>query len=119
MGRPRSRIMLVPSLAAALAGAACVIHVSDTGRTGISFFGEDSNLSEHARREERHELHLDAGQKLTLEGSWGDVRVYANDSAEPQLRATLEALGRSQEEAEAVLDRYRVEITETSEGVRA
>jgi DUF4097 and DUF4098 domain-containing protein YvlB len=119
MSRPRSRVPLASSLVAALFSAACIIHVSDDGHAGISFFGEGSGLSEQARREESHELHLAAGQKLTLEGSWGDVRVYANDSDTPELRATLDARGRSHEEAQAVLDRYHVEITETSDGVSA
>lgn len=66
------------------------------------------SFEHRAEREESHALALTPGQTLELSTSYGSIEVHAVDGAAPSLRARVHASGRTREEAEAVLARYRV-----------
>jgi len=71
--------------------------------------GFDLDLDHPAEREETHALQLAAGETLDLASGFGSIRVSVGEGA-PELVARLHASGRTSAEAEAVLERYRLEL---------
>lgn len=103
-------------LAALVLASGCNFQL---GRTVTSSF--TLVLDQKAEREEVVALELGPEDVLGLSTEYGRIEVVAvaADDARagrPELRAKLEASGRTKEEAQAVLDRFRVEVVQGPEG---
>lgn len=101
------------ALPLALAAAACRIELP-----GSFVSGSEVRLREEASREEVRALELAPGDVLELATSFGRIEVVGSSDDRSELRATLHANGRTREEAEAVLARYRLELERSSGGLR-
>lgn len=73
-------------------------------------------LGHEAQREETRALELDRGGALHLDTSYGYLHVEAREGSQGRLRATLRANGRTRDEARAVLERYRLQVEQRSDG---
>jgi DUF4097 and DUF4098 domain-containing protein YvlB len=100
-------------MTAVLAAAICVPFGSGCGGTQ-SFFSFEQ--TEEARRQEAHDLELNAGELLLLDPGVGDVFVEVATGGAAHLAATLVASAASADQAQAVIDRYRIEIVRTPAG---
>lgn len=97
------------SAAASLALAAACIHVPLTGSGSGSF-------DHRAERVETRPLALEPGRLLVLGTPSGDIRVTASTDERCEVEARVRAWGRTQEEADAVLARYSLEVVSDAEG---
>ena len=97
-----SGLCLVASLLAVL--PACVIH---SGGETFAFGGDDYK----AERQETFALELAAGETLDVELPYGDILVRVANGEAPHVAAHWHAGGDDQAMAEAVLARYKLELT--------
>jgi len=104
--RSRRRILSAAPLLA-LSALACAVRVPG-----------ETRFDAEARREEIRPLVLSPGEALTLETSFGTIEVRAGDGA-PELRASLSARGRTDEEAQAMLQRATLVVERGPDGTRA
>lgn len=95
---------------ALLAGACRSDSTVQVGPGGSRFRAE-------AEREERFDLDLEAGERLLLRGDQAWIRVETTRDGPGHVVARLSAAGRTDEEAQAVLARYRIEFASNDEGV--
>jgi len=98
---------------AILAAASGILFVCGCGSTR-SFFSLEQG--EEARRQEAHDLELNAGQHLLLDPGIGDVFVEVATDGAARLAATVVASAPSADQAQAVIDRYKIEILPTPTG---
>lgn len=102
-----SRSLLL--LGALLAGACRSDSTVQVGPGGSRFRAE-------AEREERFDLQLGAGDRLLLRGDQAWIRVESTRDGPGHVVARLTAAGRTDEEAKAVLARYRIEFASNDDG---
>jgi len=106
------RMSLALSLVA-LTSQGCQIEIGGAGVTSAAV-----RIQEEATRSETHALELSPSDVLTLVTSYGAIEVESGDGP-AELRATLRAHGRTEEEAQAVLERYHVGVERGPSGPRA
>ena len=94
-----------------LAAASAVIFGCGSSQSFFSF-----EQGEEARRKEVLELELETGEHLLLDPGIGDVFVEVATGGEAHLQATLVASAPSADQAQAVIDGYRIEILRTPIG---
>ncbi len=80
--------------------AGCVVSFSDL---------DSRSFSHQAERTETRALELVPGKPLVLLGG-GEIRVTASADGRSELQARIRGFGRTPEEADQVLSRYRVEV---------
>ncbi len=100
-------------LAFAVLSAGCGCQISLGGGSIPSVV-----IDQRVEREEVLPLDLGPRDVLDLSTSYGRIEVVAG-AERPELRATLHASGRTKEEAQAVLDRFQLELVRGPDGVRA
>ncbi len=84
--------------------------------TATSFLGV-SDSSEKVERTESRELQLSAASRVKVSTPYGNVRVRTTDAGGGSMHAHVVARGKSIEDAQLRLDRTRIVIEESSEGV--
>jgi len=105
----RTTIRSLLLLGALLAGACRSDSTVQVGPGGSRFRAE-------AEREERFDLDLEAGERLLLRGDQAWIRVESTRDGPGHVVARLTAAGRTDEEAKAVLARYRIEFASNDDG---
>jgi DUF4097 and DUF4098 domain-containing protein YvlB len=100
-------------LVSALTVTACVV-VSDHG---LEFGFNSSDWPEKAERTDTRELNLKSGQTLRTDTPDGSIHVHASNGSSASMRAVVRAAGRTQADAQALLDRTTIVVEETARGV--
>jgi DUF4097 and DUF4098 domain-containing protein YvlB len=100
-------------LVSGLLTTACVV----VSRNGLDFTFNSSDWPEKAERTDVRELKLKSGQTLRADSPYGAIRVRASSGGAASMRAVVSAAGRTQAEAQALLDRTEVVVEETARGV--
>jgi len=109
-------------LALALGGA-CFVSVLLTPacvvvtRGGPDFVYSSTDWPEKVERTETRALAVAAGQTLRAETPYGSIRVRASADGSASMHAVVRAAGRTQADAQALLDRAQVVVEETDRGV--
>lgn len=105
-------LFLVGSFALTMIGiTACVaVHHGDV------HFGLFDSRQEKSERVDTRELHLAAGQKLSLDVPFGMIHVRSGDSGGGSLHAQITAHGHTKADADELLARTTIVVDETKSG---
>src|SRR5712691_1710157 len=73
---------------------------------------------DQAARDFQQTLTLGAGQSVRIEHKFGSVTVHGQSGREVKISATIRAQASSHEEAESFVQKIKIEVQQTGEGVR-
>ncbi len=73
---------------------------------------------EQVSRDFQQTIALGAGQSVRIEHKFGSVRLHGESGRDVKISATIRAQASSREEAESFAQKIKIEVQQTSEGVR-
>jgi hypothetical protein len=77
-----------------------------------------SRAQEEVTRNFEKSLTLGAGQSVHIEHKFGEVKVHGESGRDVKISATIRAQASSHDEAESFVQQIKIEVEQTSEGVR-
>jgi len=77
-----------------------------------------TSAQEQVTRDFQQTVTLGAGQSVRVEHKFGSVRLHGESGREVKISATIRAQASSHEEAESFAQKIKIEVQQTSEGVR-
>src|SRR6266481_936362 len=97
--------------AAAIAGLLSLVGAERPARAGNS-------AQEQVTKEFQKSVTLGGGQSVHVEHKFGEVRLHGEAGREVKISATIRAQASSHQEAESFAQKIKIEVQQTSEGVR-
>ena len=77
-----------------------------------------ASAEEQASRDFQQTLTLPAGQSLRIEHKFGGIKLHGESGREVKISATIRAQASSHEEAESFVQKIKIEVQQTSDGIR-
>lgn len=116
--RPLLTVALGSAVVLLLSGILFTACIVVSGH-GVDLGFNSSDWSEKAERTETRDLGLASGQTLRVESAAGQIHVrpLSSASGKASMRATVRALGKTQADAQELLDRATVAVAESEHGV--
>lgn len=97
----------------AMAGALCAMFLA-TQRLVLAANPGQEQVSKDFQKA----MTLGAGQSVSVEHKFGEVRVHGESGHDVKISATIRVQASSREEAQSFADKIQIEVDQTSEGVR-
>ncbi|MGC1492524.1 MAG: hypothetical protein WA798_14230, partial [Candidatus Acidiferrum sp.] len=85
--------------------------------TGIPVFASGGGAQEEVTRDFSKTLTLGAGQSVSIEHKFGEVKVHAESGREVKISATIRAQASSHDEADSFAQKIQIDVQQTSAGV--
>jgi hypothetical protein len=76
------------------------------------------SAQEEVTRDFQKSLTLGAGQSVSVDHRFGEVRIHGESGREVKINATIRVQAGSRSDSEAFADKIRIEVEQTGEGVR-
>jgi hypothetical protein len=102
-----------PVRCAAISGLLCAALLCTAGPSRAASSGQ-----EQVSRDFHQTVSLGAGQSVRVEHKFGSVNLHGEPGREVKISATIRAQASSHEEAESFAQKIKIEVQQTSEGVR-
>src|SRR5690349_14386567 len=113
MNQPRSKFCHKLQLFAVMAGALCVMFLAAERPALAANPGQ-----EQVSKDFQKTLTLGAGQSVSVEHKFGEVRVHGESGRDVKVSATIRVQANSREEAQSFADKIQIQVEQTSAGVR-
>jgi hypothetical protein len=104
-GGPVRLVTVVGLLSAALLFTAKPVRAANAGQEQVS-------------RDFQQTMTLGAGQSVRIEHKFGSIKLHGEAGRDVKISATIRAQASSREEAESFVQKIRIEVQQTGEGVR-
>jgi hypothetical protein len=86
--------------------------------TALPVLAAGSPAQDEVTRNFEKSLTLAAGQSVHIEHKFGEVKVHGESGRDVRISATIRAQASSHDEAESFVQKIKIEVEQTSEGVR-
>jgi len=86
--------------------------------TALPLLAGGSPAQDEVTRNFEKSLTLAAGQSVHIEHKFGEVKVHGESGRDVKISATIRAQASSHDEAESFVQQIKIEVEQTSEGVR-
>jgi hypothetical protein len=96
----------------------CVVLAGAMMLAALPAAAASRSAQEEVTRDFQKSLTLGAGQSVSVDHRFGEVRIHGESGREVKISATIRVQANSREEAESFAQKIQIEVQQTSEGVR-